>query len=918
MSESSKGGRVAVLFMLSGAASATVVQMLAQTSVRPGTGEFWLLVGAGALLTALVSALGLYPVKTRTDADRTPRSGALAIPPHNLPPGTAFFTGRDAEMRRLRQSENADGSAPRICVVHGLGGIGKSALARAYAEQQRGGVGLVRWLNASRPNTLHGELLDLAACVGIPYDMSHTVMLSRLWAWLRDQPSWLLVYDDWSGDLPEREAAGPDSLSALLPPEGAGQVLVTTQRHEDWGRLGYDVLELSPLAPEDGLRFLSARTRIPKGELRDLGDQLGWMPVELERAGALLQQTGMAAREYLDSLERLPARGSTFQLALEHVVEQVPASLDFLRLASFLASEDIPRSTLYRYYTLLPERLRRVMGNQSAFNDMILLLVRHSLIQRAGDGRTTPITYALHRSVQLSVRTQLGPVDRLEWSQAAVRLVEAAFPHSLDQPDARALGERLMPHVEASTAGLSWGDVPENPQESEAVVRLLHRAGQYQEYRCDWDRALALYRHETELRALGLGDAFDHAAAWLAVSRQHFYLADLDQAERTCHRALQLCGAPTADSPAATLRAQALCHLAGILRERVRFTDALVAAQQAIELYAARGSGFDTLDRAAAEHEAGLIHRNAGRLREAVACYARAEALVPQPGSQEPVEHRLFRAGLMRDRGIVAQDAGRLALAERQLRGAMLAFGTDPGGLDFETAQIAKFLADVLRRRAEADLRAPRWDREARRRGRARLREAETLLAPVVLLHASRGAADEQKYAACLNKRGSLELALGRPKDARETLHQAEAIYLEHYNEEHPYRAKTLSRLGPVLLRLGQREEAEDRLRTAKRIFTNSLGPDHPALAAVHQRLADVLDRAPGPAADGNREEAAWLRAEAHRITLAVRAATEPAQPTSLTEPTEPVGGRGGGGVRPSLRIAAIPPPRGLEEQAAD
>ncbi|MEZ0067030.1 hypothetical protein ABIA32_003043 [Streptacidiphilus sp. MAP12-20] len=403
----------AVLFMVSGASTATVVQMLAQTSVRPGTWQFWLLVGSGALLTALVSVLGLYPVKTRTGPEHAQPSGttvATVVPAHNLPPRSAYFTGRDHELARLEALLSAPVgrrlAQPRVCVVHGLGGIGKSSLARAYAEQQRDSVRLVRWLNASRPNTLRGELLEFAACVGIPYDESHTVMISRLWVWLREQPSWLFVYDDWGGDdLPVgMNGGGARTLNELLPPEGHGQVLVTTQRREEWSALDYGELALAPLAPEDGLRFLSARTQVEPADLRELGDQLGWMPIELERAGAHLEQTGMAPKDYLDSLESLPARSArsdgtngstgaargTFQMALNHVVETVPASLDLLRLASFLASEDVPRSTLYRYRALLPDRLRQVMGDQPAFNEMVLLLVRHSLLQRAGDGRPRP------------------------------------------------------------------------------------------------------------------------------------------------------------------------------------------------------------------------------------------------------------------------------------------------------------------------------------------------------------------------------------------------------------------------------------------------------------------------------------------------------------------------------------------------
>ncbi|MEZ0067029.1 tetratricopeptide (TPR) repeat protein [Streptacidiphilus sp. MAP12-20] len=497
-------------------------------------------------------------------------------------------------------------------------------------------------------------------------------------------------------------------------------------------------------------------------------------------------------------------------------------------------------------------------------------------------------------------------MSRLEWSQAAVRLIEAAFPHSLDQPDARALCERLMPHVEASTSELSWGDEDADPAGREAVVRLLHRAAKYQEYRCDWKRALTLYRKEAGLRDLDIGMPVDRAAAWLAVGRQHFSLASLDLAEGTCRRALRLCEEPTADPAFLTLRAQALCELAGILRERAEFDQALAAAHEAISLYEVHGHGYGTLDWAVAEQQAGLIHRNAGRLREASACYERASALVPPPGSQEPAEHQLFRASLLRGLGIVAQDAGLLDMAENRLREALAVF-RDATGPDFDSAQIAKFLADVLRRRAEEDRRRPLWHLTARRRSRARLHEAAALLAPAVALHRSRGETDEQMYAACLNKRGSLELALHRRRAARATLTQAEEIYSTHYESDHPYRAKTLARLGPVLLALHQREQAELTLREAKRIFENRLGPDHPCLIAVYQRLADCLDRTPRRAGRARRAQAAaeasGLREQAARITGLVRVG---ALGLTIEENAEVSASPARG--RPSLRVPVAPP----------
>lgn len=179
---------------------------------------------------------------------------------------------------------------------------------------------------------------------------------------------------------------------------------------------------------------------------------------------------------------------------------------------------------------------------------------------------------------------------------------------------------------------------------------------------------------------------------------------------------------------------------------------------------------------------------------------------------------------------------------------------------------MAKFLADVTRRLGEQahaaarGTRHPLRTRRLRRTERLHLAQAETLLMPVLETHRKRRATEAHKYAACLNKLGSLRLSQGHVDEARRTLEEAVAIYAEKYGVRHHYRAKSLTRLGPVLLAAKERTEAELVLREAEEIFKEALGPHHPVLMAVYEHLADCAhDR-------GGHEEATALRAEAGRI----------------------------------------------------
>ncbi|MGP4012703.1 tetratricopeptide repeat protein [Streptomyces sp. 4N124] len=888
-------------------AGAVFLSVMAQDT--QGASLVWLASGAG-LLGGVSAVSGYFVHRTRSAPSpaRAADEDPLYVPPSNLPSSSRYFTGRKDELwaisAALKPQERNGGI--RVAVVHGLGGIGKTQLAATFAENRlESGPSLVWWLASSSYERLRSELLELAACLGIPEHASQAVVLNRLWGRLRDTRGWLLVYDDVQDD-----SLGPlhddpeDPRPSLLPRAGQGEVLITTQRREGWDELRArtTVIELHDLGADDGLAFLRARTGATHHDdeaLRELGTRLHWLPLSLEQAGAYIAQAEISVREYLHRLPEDPAgrAAATFRLAIERVTAVEEVAEDLMRLCCFLASEDVRQDMLMSNPDMIPSPLREVIQDRAALNRVARRLSNYSLLRRSGDKESGTVAYGMHPQVQRFVRQRMDEEARLVWSQAAVRLLETAFPEMPQQLRQRTVCEELMPHVEAVMDELVWaasedGDgVYGAALDPYALARLLHRVGEYQEHRCDWAGALDLFEREATLRELYGRDADDlgRTTALLAVARQRYLLADLDAAEEGCRRALEECRGHRDDPAFLPLQAQCLRQLGGILREQISFDAALGAVTRAIVIYEGPGADWEGLDRAVAEQEAGMIHRNAGQLTQALERYARAEDRIPQNGSEEPREHTVFRAMLRRDVGIVAQDRGDLDTAELQLDEALTVFRTLRGPDDFETSQVAKFLADVrrrqgeeLRERARASRRPLRRSR-LNRQARAKLDSAQALLTPVVELHRKRRDTERHKYAACLNKLGSLQHAQGRTAEALQTLQEAEKIYADKYGADHHYRAKTLSRLGAVLITTGttlalstdDQVDAERALRLAEGIFRTRLGENHPSLVAVYERLALCT-------ADEN--QAAEHRARARRIKAALDGESPPS-PSQTPEP---------------------------------
>lgn len=96
------------------------------------------------------------------------------------------------------------GDVPVTQVLTGMGGIGTTSLARAYARQHRMVYGVVWWIPAADPATVDAEFRTLLEILA-PHDAGQIHdAVTAVHALLADQPRrWLLVLDN----VPDAAAA---------------------------------------------------------------------------------------------------------------------------------------------------------------------------------------------------------------------------------------------------------------------------------------------------------------------------------------------------------------------------------------------------------------------------------------------------------------------------------------------------------------------------------------------------------------------------------------------------------------------------------------------------------------------------------------------------------------------------------------
>jgi TIR domain len=223
---------------------------------------------------------------------------------------TPSFTGREAELSSIHQLLwSAPAAAmPQPVAVHGLGGTGKSVVAREYALRNQDNYAGVWWLNAAAPHDgspgfegVDRALVELGATFVRDLDqVQDRAKAARqtleLIAHGGFEKPWLLVYDNVDDTRVLREWA----------PIGNAHVLVTS-RLSGWPSTA-SAIEIEEWALPDAIRYLfseSGRGDLTESDAAEIAEALGRLPLALSHAAALLRaRPNITAASYIASLAR--------------------------------------------------------------------------------------------------------------------------------------------------------------------------------------------------------------------------------------------------------------------------------------------------------------------------------------------------------------------------------------------------------------------------------------------------------------------------------------------------------------------------------------------------------------------------------------------------------------------------------------
>ncbi len=466
-----------------------------------------------------------------------PGRGPEARGIREFPARTPVFTGR-AEV--IEQIHATFGTGQRICAVSGMGGIGKTVTVIEYCERHGGDYDIVWWVPAEEPALVPDRLAGLSRALNVASDTETVASaVSRLRTELALRRRWLIIFDN---------AENSAALAQYLMP-GPGHTLITS-RDPSWEDLATSI-SMKVLGRSESIELVKKRLPLMDDHDADrIASALGDLPLALSQTAAYLADTGMSVDGYVDLLasratdtlsEAKPGNypeplAAELGIAFEAIAADRPPAIELLTLAAFMAPEPIPLTLLAGQSAALPTSLAAAARDPLAFASLTRLLRQRGLAQ-IGMG-----SMQVHRLVQALLRERAGRAEdgsRERWIQAAVELVNHAFPCSFEEladPRQWRRSAELLPHALVTTGRAEQAGAAEA-----TAANLLRCSGSYLERRGDYTAARDLLERSVTLIEAARGP--DHLEVAYALNALGFLLQDqgeLDAAGRAHERALAI------------------------------------------------------------------------------------------------------------------------------------------------------------------------------------------------------------------------------------------------------------------------------------------------------------------------------------------------------------------------------------------
>jgi hypothetical protein len=389
----------------------------------------------------------------------------------------------------LEEVLTGGGTAVHAGVLTGMGGVGKTQLAAAYARRvwESGEVDVVVWVTASSRPGVVAVYADAAFRLGVAAEGDDpSAAADRFLEWAQSASSSCLVVLD--------DIQDPADVRGLWPPTARGNRILATTRCRDAALTGRvrRLLDVAPFAHTEARAYLVAKLavygRTDRTEQIDgLAADLGFLPLALAQAAAYLIDADLDRAAYRDRLadrrqrlgEVVPEEASlpddhrqvvaaAWSLSIDRADRVRPMGLarPLLQLASVLDPNGMPAAVFTgpptQAYVAFHHPAARatpdepVRGPDAAdIRDGLRVLHRFSLITHAPNAPGREVR--VHQLIQRVTRETLTPDQLIRTAHTAADDLEAVWPDTeRDQLGVVFRANTAALHDTTDTALLQW------------------------------------------------------------------------------------------------------------------------------------------------------------------------------------------------------------------------------------------------------------------------------------------------------------------------------------------------------------------------------------------------------------------------------------------------------------------------------
>ncbi|KXX75211.1 Kinesin light chain [Madurella mycetomatis] len=436
------------------------------------------------------------------------------------------FVGRFGILDLLKDQlgygpSQADGRSQCRATLYGLGGVGKTQIALAYAYWLTESFPEVSvfWVHASSAERFRQAYSSIAQECGVPGYEPKADVLSLVQTWLQsnDHGRWLMVIDN-ADDL--QLFSQPENLGKWIPECAHGSILITTRNKMVGSRLTRSKCLIKVGNMDEGESRLLLREKLEADNLDPddlslLSSRLEHLPLALIQAAAFIQEMSISVDSYLQLLDKSDQHvvdllseefetvgrdaeasrtvAETWILSFEQIQQQDAFAGELLSLMSLFDRRAIPQKFIHDYSER--QRGQELRGEIRVTKALGILKAFSFLTEDKDHG------FDIHRLIQLVTRNWLDRKGTIrQFERQAILTVSRNYP-SGNHENRQTCGAFLA-HVDVVLKFEGTG----LKDERLARASLLHSTAGFFNYQGRWKDAEEYFMQAINIQKEVLGD----------------------------------------------------------------------------------------------------------------------------------------------------------------------------------------------------------------------------------------------------------------------------------------------------------------------------------------------------------------------------------------------------------------------------